>query len=689
MEDLHATLFRSFGFTSFRPGQEAIIRTLLEGNDALVIMPTGAGKSLCFQLPALMMQGTTLVVSPLIALMKDQVDALTARKIPVAALNSSCSKEESTRILRNMRMGFYKLVYVAPERFRNPRFIEALKETPLSMLAIDEAHCISAWGHDFRPDYLHLGEYIAHLPANIRILAVTATATEFVQQDITLHLGLGENKRHPPKVFVTGFERPNLALNVTPVRSHAQKLERLLQVIEFFRCGIVYCSTRKMVERVYALLLDHGIKALTYNGAMEDRERTLAQEAFMRRETPVVIATNAFGMGVDRPDIRFVVHWDIPGSMEAYYQEVGRAGRDGAYAWCELLYSYADVKTQEFFIAAANPPPEHIYELYATIRNACHQSKEGTVTLSSEAWAEQSGLKSETAVRQLTSRFERKGLLTRTRKIGESHATFSIPKDADVSQLQSICKEIASKDRADRKRLDELLRYVTIRSCRHQFLLSYFGDSMQAAHCSKCDNCHPLSHFPARLLPSPSRLIQIRKILSCVVRLHGAGDFNLVADILRGEAAANYRKLTTFGILTEASKSKILNLLESLELDGYLIGMQLTPKGYDLVLDRTEIVPIAHLTKKHPSQTEPQKTPPPPPTPLPEEGVATALRKWVLREAKQRGIPPYCVLNTKTIAAIAKHLPTNELALSLIPGIGEQKLAKYAEAILAITTQYE
>ncbi|MDO4528351.1 MAG: RecQ family ATP-dependent DNA helicase, partial [bacterium] len=270
MDQLHATLYQTFGFNEFRPGQEAIIRTLLDGRDALVVMPTGSGKSLCFQLPALMFEGMTLVVSPLIALMKDQVDALRARRIPAAYINSSLSAEETTSILKRMRRGAYKLLYVAPERFRNPRFLEALRETQLSMLAIDEAHCISAWGHDFRPDYLHLGEIVAQLDASVRILAVTATATDAVQEDIIANLALGQHGRAPQATFITGFARPNLSLNVTRVRSHMEKLERLLTVIEFFRTGIVYCSTRKMVDRVKQLLADHNIKALTYNGAMGD-----------------------------------------------------------------------------------------------------------------------------------------------------------------------------------------------------------------------------------------------------------------------------------------------------------------------------------------------------------------------------------------------------------------------------------
>lgn len=687
MDNLYATLQRAFGFNSFRPGQEAIVRALLDGSDAMVVMPTGSGKSLCFQLPALMLEGTTLVVSPLIALMKDQVDALRHRNISAAYLNSTLSSDETSRILSAMRRGAYKLLYVAPERFRNPRFIEALRETPIAMLAIDEAHCISAWGHDFRPDYLYLEKMVAEFDASVRLLAVTATATEAVQDDILKHLAFGNHGRKAPQTFITGFARPNLSLNVTKVRSHAEKLERLLQIIEFFHTGIVYCSTRKMVDRVKTLLAEHKLKALTYNGAMSDTERTLTQEAFMRREAPVVIATNAFGMGVDRSDIRFVVHWDVPGSMEAYYQEVGRAGRDGAFAWCELLYTYADVKTQEFFIAAANPPPEQVYELYATIRNACYETNHTGVILSPEAWAERAGLKSATTVRHLVALFDRKGLLSRTRQIGEQYSSLKVPKTFDKTQLEAICKELALKEAADRKRLSEFLDYVCARHCRHRFLLSYFGDTTKTNQCTKCDQCFQQKSFPPRQQPTEERLTHLKMILSCIARMHGQGDYKLVAMILRGEAETTYKDLSTYGILTSLSEDELIAQCYALELDGYILGMQILPKGYDLVLDRTQPQPIA-LPRLKQKATIPSSTRTYTPH-IPQEGLATTLRKWVQEEGQRRALPPYCILNSKTIGEIAKRRPTTENELRLISGIGEIKLAKYGDAILSIVQSYE
>lgn len=692
-------LQRWFGFGAFRPGQEQVIRRVLAGGDALLVMPTGSGKSLCFQLPALMMEGCTLVVSPLIALMKDQVDALVARHIPATFLNSTLSTEETTRRLAGLRMGRYKLVYVAPERFRNPRFLEAFRAAPLAMLAVDEAHCISTWGHDFRPDYLHLGEVVSALPPAVRLIAVTATATDAVRRDIASHLRLGQGGRPEPAIVVTGFERPNLALNVTRVRTHGEKLERCLQVIEFFRTGILYCATRKMVERVRGLLAENGVKALAYSGGMADAERSRVQEAFMRGEAPVVVATNAFGMGVDRQDIRFVIHWDVPGSLEAYYQEVGRAGRDGHYAWCELLFNYADVRTQEFFIASTNPPPSHVYELYAAIRNACAQGEGGEASHAPEGWAELAGLSSAVSVRNLFALFERHGLLFRRRQVGTPYSIISVPQEPDRAALDRICAGLQRKEEADRERLREMLGYIDARVCRHRFLLAYFGEETAALpkRCAKCDHCHPLAALPPRVPPSAATLLRLRKELSCIARMHGQGDYPLAAAILRGTAPAPWTDLSTFGLLSEQSLDALLRDLEALEMDGYLAGMTLTPAGYDLVFAKTDPAPIATFRARPKRADAPSRFPSPSGEPASprsrtrpaEGGLATALRQWTREEADRRGLPAYMVLNNKTIAELARKRPTTPAELELIPGLGDRKLAKYGDALLDLIEAFE
>ena len=685
-DDLHALLYSAFGFTAFRGGQERIIRTLLSGRDALVVMPTGAGKSLCFQLPALMLPGCTLVVSPLIALMKDQVDALCARRIAATCLNSTLSPEETQRRLAGLRMGRYKLVYVAPERFRNPRFLEALREAPLAMLAIDEAHCISTWGHDFRPDYLHLGEVVSALGPEVRLIAVTATATDAVRRDIAAHLHFGCHARREPEVVVTGFARPNLALNVRRVRTHAEKLERCLCAIEFFRTGIIYCATRRMVERVRQLLAEQGVKALAYSGGMDDETRSRVQEAFLHGQSPVVVATNAFGMGVDRQDIRFVIHWDVPGSLEAYYQEVGRAGRDGHYAWCELLFNYADVRTQEFFIDSANPPESHVCELYAAIRNACAQDPHGQACMSPEAWAETAGFASAVPVRNLIALFERHGLIRRERHVGSPYSTLSLPNAPDLTALETIAKGLSAKSQADRDRLHDMLAYVSTSICRHRFLLAYFGERLPAptTPCTHCDRCHAIDAFPLRRAPTPERLVLLRKVLSCVARMRGQGDYALAVDILRGRAGEAWRALSTFGLLPDETPEALMGDLEALEMDGYLAGMQLTPAGYDLVLDKGEVPPLPTLREARAHQKPGRSA-------SPRSGggktLRVALRQWVAQEAERRGLPAYMILNNQTLIELERKRPSTYPELELIPGLGERKIAKYGEALLAIIAQ--
>lgn len=361
-EELKEELNRRFGYEDFREGQLAPISAVMNGRDAVVVMPTGAGKSLCFQLPALLMNGITIVVSPLIALMRDQVSALERRRVPATFINSALDAREADRRLAAIIAGEYKLVYVAPERLAHAAFREVLRKLDLSFLAVDEAHCISQWGHDFRPDYLALGEIIAAHP-KMRVMAVTATATPDVRDDIIRQLGLRGRYSSELFVQVLGFSRLNLNLAVVPCRTHEEKLRRLLALATTHKLGIVYAATRKHAESVYVKLRNAvaagGLgesEILLYHAGLDSAERSRVQSRFVNGKYPIVVATNAFGMGVDRADIRFVAHWDIPGSVEAYYQEVGRAGRDGLPSWCELFFNYADVHTQEFFFRESENP---------------------------------------------------------------------------------------------------------------------------------------------------------------------------------------------------------------------------------------------------------------------------------------------------------------------------------------------
>ena len=346
-KDLTAALDRYFGFESFRVGQLAIINATMNGQDVLGVMPTGAGKSLCFQLPAMLKEGLSIVVSPLISLMKDQVDQLQAQGIPATYVNSSIPQTERDRRLRDAEQGKYRLLYVAPERF-SPKFVERLQRVKVAQFIVDEAHCISQWGHDFRPDYMRVGEIARKIGAET-ISAFTATATAEVRADIIQLLGIPS-----ANTWVFGFHRHNLRLDVVHVSSLREKvllLERYLRA-RAAAPGIIYCATRKHVEKVAMLLGTDGcgFSVDRYHGGLNERERRDVQERFMSGKTRVMVATNAFGMGVDRSDLRFVIHFELPGSIEAYYQEAGRAGRDGLPAECTLLFNYADTRTQHFFI---------------------------------------------------------------------------------------------------------------------------------------------------------------------------------------------------------------------------------------------------------------------------------------------------------------------------------------------------
>ena len=357
VSEAEATLHRVFGFREFRPGQQEIVEHVVSGGDAFVLMPTGGGKSLCYQLPALLRPGTAVVVSPLISLMKDQVDALQAQGVAAAALNSSLGPGEARKTLARLRTGELDLLYVAPERAMADSFLALLEGLDIGLFAIDEAHCVSQWGHDFRPEYVQLGELRARFPG-VPLVALTATADEQTREDVRLRLGLLD-----APVFTAGFDRPNIRYVVVEKRHPFEQLRAFVSEREGLS-GIVYCLSRKRVEDVAAKLRAAGVEAGAYHAGLAAEERARVQEAFQRDRLQVVVATVAFGLGIDKPDVRFVVHYDMPKSIESYYQETGRAGRDGLPADALLLYSLADVVMARVLVEGGGNPEQVRIELH-------------------------------------------------------------------------------------------------------------------------------------------------------------------------------------------------------------------------------------------------------------------------------------------------------------------------------------
>ena len=344
MSDKYSILKDYFGYSTFREGQEAIIDALLAGRDTLAVMPTGAGKSLCYQIPALLGNGLTLVISPLVSLMKDQVMNLKQLGVAGAYINSTLTPGQITTVLTRAAQGQYKIIYVAPERLSSFGFQRFAQNAPIDYVAVDEAHCVSKWGQDFRPAYLEISPFIKSLPKRPVVGAFTATATEVVRDDMTALLDLRE-----PFNIVTGFDRKNLFFEVRHPSDRSAETLRIVRDLEG-KNGIIYCATRKAVEEVQKMLADHGIPAVRYHAGLDERERTVNQEDFVNDRKPVMVATNAFGMGIDKSNVSYVIHYNMPGDMESYYQEAGRAGRDGTPARCILLYGPQDVRTQLFFI---------------------------------------------------------------------------------------------------------------------------------------------------------------------------------------------------------------------------------------------------------------------------------------------------------------------------------------------------
>lgn len=600
-EVLLGALKRHFGFTEFRPHQEEIIIAVQSGRDVLALLPTGGGKSLCYQLPALLRPGLTLVVSPLIALMEDQVAQMVAAGIPATFLNSSLEADEARARLRGLHGGQYKILYAAPERIFLGGFMETLADWNISLIAVDEAHCISEWGHEFRPEYRQLAALRERFP-NVPMLALTATATGRVREDIARQLAL-----HEPVRVVASFNRPNLNYRVEAKESGYTQLRNFIRRHPG-ESGIVYAQSRAATERLAEKLKDDGINARPYHAGLDATVRRRNQELFRKDKCPVIVATIAFGMGVHKPDVRFVVHYDLPKSLEGYYQESGRAGRDGEPADCLLLFSPGDAAKLRGFMDEI----------------------------------------------------------------------------ADAEQKQSA-----------EASLREVMVYAETGGCRRKQLLAHFGeefsDGSPTASCGGCDNC---------LTPPDSwdATEPAQKLLSCALRVRQRGGFGVglghLTDVLRGGDTEKIRRwghdaLTTFGIGKNISKADWMRLGRALVGAGYLSlnpehqTVSVTSSGLSALKERH---PINLLVRKPATGTGPSDTGKSSGGKFGEESHDEALfqRLRTLRRAlaEAKGVPSYFIFSDKTLRAMAAQAPRDSSAFALIPGVGEKKLADYAEDFL-------
>jgi RecQ family ATP-dependent DNA helicase len=664
---LTGLLARTFGFPAFRANQEEVCRAAIAGHDVLLVMPTGAGKSLCYQLPAIARGGTALVVSPLIALMEDQAAKLAVRGLAVARIHSGLDRQASRQTCIDYLNGNLQFLFIAPERLRVPGFAQMLAKRKPTLIAIDEAHCISQWGHDFRPDYRMLGQHLPMLrPAPV--IALTATATPVVQNDILNQLGLKDAVR-----FIHGFRRDNLAIEVVEVPK-PMRTERALELLRDAarRPAIVYAPTRKEAEDTAAVLGAH-FPAAAYHAGLDAEQRERVQRSFLDGALEVVVATIAFGMGIDKSDVRTVIHTALPASLEAYYQEIGRAGRDGHPSRTILMHSYADRRTHEFFLERDYPALDELERIHRR--------------LTSEPVPRQ---QLQSALRMDTELFEK--ALEKLYIHSAAHVTY----DDSVSlgpEASAWRRTYRSQADYRRQQLDQVARYAEGHACRMSTLVAHFGDTADSRRpCGHCDFCSPERAIAPNFRDLTTQEEQAaRGILKSLRRGPSPSTGRLYKELYPREELTRNDFDAVLGALAAAGLVRIEEA--SFEKDGKPVNYRkaaLTREGDEFVEGSPLELSLRERTTRSTAKREkPAKLQETAPVALSPESAALEqrLREWRLAIAKKEGKPAFFVFGDSVLRAIAHARPTNLTSLAAIHGIGRAKLERFGAEVCRLCAE--